>query len=166
MNPVAPIVVCYDGSDTARRAVRETGELFGSRQALVVTVWDPSLPYEAAMMSQGEPDMMTPLGPEMEFLDVEAAQAGEERLQARAHRTAHDGADLASSFGLEAEALVVADDRGNVAGAIVELARERDAAAIVIGSRGLSGLRARLEGSTSSAVLKRSSCPVVVVHDD
>jgi nucleotide-binding universal stress UspA family protein len=53
-----------------------------------------------------------------------------------------------------------------VAEAIVELARERRVAAIVIGSRGLTGLRARLEGSTSIGVLKRASCPVVVVHDD
>jgi nucleotide-binding universal stress UspA family protein len=36
---------------------------------------------------------------------------------------------------------------------------------VIVGSRGLSGLRARLEGSTSSAVLKRAACPVVVVHD-
>ena len=164
MNAVAPILIGYDGSDAARRAVRETAELFGSRQVLVVTVWDPSLPYEAAMMSPGELDTMAPVAPEI--LDVEAAQASEERLQAQAHRTAHDGGELAGSLGLAAEALVVADDRGNVAGAIVELARERDAAAIVIGSRGLSGLRARLEGSTSSAVLKHSSCPVVVIHDD
>ena len=164
MNAVAPILIGYDGSDTARRAVRETADLFGSRQALVVTIWDPSLPYEAAMMTPDGLDMMESMGPEM--LDVEAAQAGEERLQARAHRAANDGAELAKSLGLDAEALVVADDRGDVAGAIVELARERDVAAIVIGSRGLSGLRARLEGSTSNAVLKRSAFPVVVVHDD
>lgn len=164
MNAAAPILIGYDGSDTARRAVRETAELFGSRQALVVTVWDPSLPYEAAMASLGGPDMMLPVGPDL--IDVEEAQASEDRLQDRAHRTAHAGAELARSLGLNAEALVVADDRGNVAGAMVELARERDAAAIVVGSRGLSGLRARLEGSTSSAVLKHSSCPVVMVHDD
>jgi nucleotide-binding universal stress UspA family protein len=36
----------------------------------------------------------------------------------------------------------------------------------VVGSRGLTGLRARLEGSTSNAVLKHAPCPVVVVHDD
>jgi Universal stress protein family len=40
------------------------------------------------------------------------------------------------------------------------------AEAIVVGSRGLSGLRERLEGSTSNAVAKRASCPVVLVHDD
>jgi nucleotide-binding universal stress UspA family protein len=164
MNAVAPILIGYDGSDNARRAVRESAKLFGSQQALVVTVWDPSLPYEAAMVPAGEPDMMVPAG--LEILDGEAAQISEERLQARAHHTAHDGAELARSLGLDAEALVVADERGNVAGAMVDLAREREAAAIVIGSRGLSGLRAKLEGSTSSAVLKHSSCPVVVVHDD
>ena len=107
--------------------------------------------------------MRESVGPEM--LDVEAAQAGEDRLQARGHRAANDGAEPGKSLGLDAEALVVADDRGEVAGAIVELLRarcrrHRD------GSRGLSGLRARLEGSTSNAVLKRSAFPVVVVHDD
>jgi nucleotide-binding universal stress UspA family protein len=72
---------------------------------------------------------------------------------------------LAKSLGLQAEALAVADV-GHVADAIVELARERDVAAIVVGSRGLSGLRARLEGSTSNAILKHSPCPVLTVHDD
>ena len=39
-------MIAYDGSDTARRAVREAGKLFGSRQVLVVTVWEPALAYE------------------------------------------------------------------------------------------------------------------------
>lgn len=159
MNAAAPVLIGYDGSDAARRAVRDTAELFGSRPALVVTAWDPSLPYETAAMSPGVQEMPSPI-------DVEMAQVGEDRLRDQADRIAHDGAELAKSLGLQAEALVVADERGNVALAIVELARERDVAAIVVGSRGLSGLRARLEGSTSRAVLKHSECPVVVVHED
>ena len=63
-------------------------------------------------------------------------------------------------------ALIVLIATVNVTGAIVELARKRDVAAIVVGSRGLTGLRARLEGSTSNAVAKHASCPVVLVHDD
>jgi nucleotide-binding universal stress UspA family protein len=47
----------------------------------------------------------------------------------------------------------------------VDVAQKQSVAAIVVGSRGLSGLRARLEGSTSSAVLRHAACPVVVVHD-
>jgi nucleotide-binding universal stress UspA family protein len=57
-------------------------------------------------------------------------------------------------------------DAGTVAETIIELARERDVAAIIVGSRGLSGLRARLEGSVSMAVLKRSPFPVLTVHAD
>ena len=125
----------------------------------MVTAWDPSLPYQAAAMSPGVQEMPSPI-------DAEVVQVTEDKLRDQAHRIAHDGAELAKSLGLQAEALVVANERGNVAAAIVELARERAVAAIVVGSRGLSGLRARLEGSTSSAVLKHSSCPVVVVHED
>jgi nucleotide-binding universal stress UspA family protein len=57
-------------------------------------------------------------------------------------------------------------DEVHVADAIVGVASKRSVAAIVVGSRGLRGLRARLEGSTSNAVLKHAPCPVVVVHDD
>jgi nucleotide-binding universal stress UspA family protein len=46
------------------------------------------------------------------------------------------------------------------------MARQRGVAAIVIGSRGLTGLRARVEGSVSSGVVKHAACPVLVVHDD
>ncbi len=53
-----------------------------------------------------------------------------------------------------------------MADTIVGLAQKRGVAAIVVGSRGLKGLRARLEGSTSNAVLRHAPCPVVVVHDD
>jgi nucleotide-binding universal stress UspA family protein len=152
----APVLVAYDGSDPARRAIREAAGLFGSRQALVVTVWEPALDYETPA-----PDpmgMSLPVDPdEMERMD--------EGLQARAERTADAGAELAKSVGLQAEALAVLEER-DIADAIAEVARSRDVAVIVIGSRGLSGLRARLEGSTSNALLKRSPCPVLVVHDD
>jgi nucleotide-binding universal stress UspA family protein len=155
----APILIAYDGSDAARRAISETAELFGSRSVLVATVWEEGLAYSAAAMQTA--------GPELQPVPAdfgEAQKLGEE-LQARARRIAEDGAELARSAGLQAEAFAVAGEF-QVAEAIVELARERRVAAIVIGSRGLTGLRARLEGSTSSGVLKHASCPVVVVHDD
>jgi nucleotide-binding universal stress UspA family protein len=154
----APILIAYDGSDTARRAVREAGSLFGSRQALVVSVWEPGLAYETTMPTAG---LETPPVP----VDVEGAREVEEELHERARRTAQEGAELARSAGLQATGLAVADEV-HVADAIVGVARKRDVAAIVVGSRGLRGLRARLEGSTSNAVLKHAPCPVVVVHDD
>lgn len=159
MNSAAPILIGYDGSDTARRAVREAAELFGSRQALVVTVWEPGLLYETSVMT-ADP---TALGPEP--VDPAAALEVDDASKAHADRVAEEGAALAKSLGLQSEPVAVADE-GNVADAIVELARQRDVAAIVVGSRGVSGLRARLEGSTSNAVVKHASCPVVLVHDE
>jgi nucleotide-binding universal stress UspA family protein len=88
----------------------------------------------------------------------------DEALRGHAERVAHDGAELARSLGLDAEALAVVGVR-DIARTIVEAARERQAATIVVGSRGLSGLRARFEGSTSKDVVKHAPCPVVVVHD-
>ena len=160
MNAAAPILIGYDGSRTARRAVHEAAELLGSRPALVVTVWEPSLTYESAAM-ETDPMMGMPLPAE----DPALAQEVDDASQAHADRIAEEGAALAKSLGLKAEALAVTNER-NVAETIIELARKRGAAAIVVGSRGLSGIRARLEGSTSNAVAKHSSCPVVLVHDD
>jgi nucleotide-binding universal stress UspA family protein len=160
MTDAASILVAYDGSDTARRAISETAELFGPRSVLVATVWEEALAYSvAAMPTAGGADLQ-PLA-----ADFGEAQRVEQELQARARRIAEDGANLARSLGLQAEALAVAGD-SKVADALVELAHQRRVAAIVIGSRGLTGLRARLEGGTSSGVLKRASCPVVVVHGD
>lgn len=159
MSTASPILIGYDGSDTARRAVHEAAELFGSRRALVVTVWEPGLAYETSAMTAD------PAGQVPEPVDSAAAQVVDDASRAHADRVAEEGAALAKSLGLQAEALAVADE-GNVADAIVELAGKRDAAAIVVGSRGLSGLRARLEGSTSNAVAKHASCPVVLVHED
>jgi nucleotide-binding universal stress UspA family protein len=155
----APVLVAYDGSAAARRAISETAELFGSRPVLVTTVWEPALAYSS--IASPIPDAGLQAIP----MDMAEAQQLEEDLEARARRVAEDGAELARSAGLQAEAFAVAGD-ARAADAIVEAARNRSVAAIVIGSRGLSGLRARLEGSTSTGVVKNAPCPVVVVHDD
>ena len=159
MNAGAPVLIAYDGSETARRAVHDAAQLFRSRQALVMTVWEPGLAYGVGAM----PMDPTSLGPEP--VDPVAAREVDDASQAHADRVAEEGAELARSLGLRAEALSVADER-KVSDAIVELARKRGVAAVVVGSRGLSGLRARLEGSTSNAVAKHASCPVLLVHDD
>jgi nucleotide-binding universal stress UspA family protein len=153
-----PVLIAYDGSDTARRAVREAAKLLGPRHVLVVTVWEPALAYETELPAAG---LEMPAVP----VDIEGAHELEEELHQRARRTAQEGAELAQSVGLQAKGLAVADEV-DVADTIVGLARKRGVSAIVVGSRGLKGLRARLEGSTSNAVLKKAPCPVVVVHDD
>jgi nucleotide-binding universal stress UspA family protein len=152
-----PILVAFDGSDAARRAVAEAARLLRPRQMLVVTVWEPGLAFAA---TAGSPDVtMTPMVDPSVVLDVDR------ELEDSAKRVSRAGAEFARSLGAEAEPLAVAD-AGDIARTIITVAREHDSAAIVVGTRGLSGIRARLEGSTSKGILKHAPCPVIVVHED
>ena len=157
MNPDnGPTLIAFDGSAAARQAVAAAAELLKPRATLVLTVWEVGLAHAAVAPA---PDVaMTPA------VDPSAELKFDEVIRGRAERVADDGAELARSFGLDAEPLTMVEVR-DVARAIVEVARERKAAMIVVGSRGLSGLRARFEGSTSKGVVKRAPCPVFVVHD-
>ena len=47
---------------------------------------------------------------------------------------------------------------------IVDLAEELDAGLVVVGSRGLGGIRRALMGSVSDSVVRHAHCPVLVVR--
>jgi nucleotide-binding universal stress UspA family protein len=151
-----PILIAFDGSPAAREAVAAAARLLKPRRTIVVTVWDAGLAYATA---GSPPDVgMTPSVDPATVLNVDRA------LQEQAEQVSSEGANLARSLNLEAEPMAVVDV-GGVAQTILDLASEHQAVAIVVGSRGLSGLRARLEGSTSKAVSTRAPCPVIVVHE-
>jgi nucleotide-binding universal stress UspA family protein len=151
-----PTLIAFDGSPAARQAVAAVAALLKPRVTLVLTVWEAALAHAAVAVP---PDVgMTPT------VDPSTVLTVDEALRGHAERVANEGAELAKSLGLDAEPLAMADAR-DIARTIVEVARERNAATIVVGSRGLSGLRARFEGSTSKGVIKRAQCPVFVVHD-
>jgi len=154
------ILIAYDGSPAAREAVAQAGVLFAPRKAIVLTVWEPGL--SEFMLVPDATGMGTTMMPYDPSVIREVDRAGEDH----ANDIAHDGQALAQKAGLQAEAVVVRDIT-NTADAIVEMARERSAAAIVIGSRGLKGLRSKLLGSASGEVLRKAARPVVVVrHPD
>lgn len=130
----------------------------GSCQFLVVTVWEEGLAYVAPPTVQlNALETAPPVDPRV-AADLDRAEHQD------AERVSRHGADLARSLGVAADPLTVPATR-DAAHTILDLARERQAAAIVVGSRGLTGLSARLEGSTSKAVLKHAQCPVLVVHE-
>jgi nucleotide-binding universal stress UspA family protein len=54
---------------------------------------------------------------------------------------------------------------GGVAEEIVSLAEELDVGLIVMGSRGLGGIRRALMGSVSDLVVRHAHCPVLVVRE-
>jgi nucleotide-binding universal stress UspA family protein len=152
-----PALIAFDGSAAARQAVAAAAALLKPRPTLVLTVWEGALLHAAVAPP---PDVaMTPA------VDPSTMLTFDETLRGHAERVSNDGAELARSLGLDAQPLTMADV-GDIARTIAEAAREHRAAMIVVGSRGLSGLRARFEGSTSKGVVKHAPCPVVVVHDE
>jgi nucleotide-binding universal stress UspA family protein len=144
--PDRPVLLCYDASEDAKHAISEAGRLFGPGPALVLSVWQdaraiPSFAW-AAPMDFGEL--------------LEAARQGADRVAA-------EGAQAAEAAGFTATPLVV-ESLGPVWQRIVAVATERDVEAIALGSRGLSGVKAALIGSVSSAVVQHATCPTLVVH--
>jgi nucleotide-binding universal stress UspA family protein len=105
----------------------------------------------------------TGMGGTMMPYDPTVARDVERASEQHAQDVAQDGAGLAQAAGLDAQALTAADVAAP-ADAIVATAEQHEARAIVVGSRGLRGLKSKLLGSTSQELLQRSQRPVVVVR--
>jgi nucleotide-binding universal stress UspA family protein len=149
------VILAYDGSEPARAAVREAARVLAPRKALVVTIWEPALANAALMPSIAPGVEMAP--------DLGAAAEIERKAEDHAAALASEGVQLASSVGFEAESLVVPDEV-NVPETIAHVAAERGADVVAVGSRGLTGLKAALLGSTSQGLLQRCKMPVLVVR--
>ena len=131
-----PLILCYDGSTGAADAIRQAGALFTDSQALVLTVW---------------------LAPMVNNVELDRAAAD------RAGRLADEGARVAQAAGLQAEPLPV-KAQGAIWETIVETANRHDAGTIVMGSRGVTGIRAMLLGSVSNAVVHHAERPTLIVR--
>ncbi|MBS1892002.1 MAG: universal stress protein [Actinobacteria bacterium] len=144
-----PLILCYDGSEDAKRAIEHAGALFSGSHALVLTVWRSTTSLGSVGWSGAT------VMPNFAELDNAAFEAGATR--------ADEGVSLARRAGLEAEPLAVEAD-GPIWEAIVETADRRQAAVIVLGCRGLTGLRSILLGSVSGTVVHQAHRPTLVIH--
>ena len=151
------VVIGFDGSPTAERALREGGAILAPRQALVVVVWEAGL----ALLALENPTATVGLPPVP--IDLRGGLELEEAMRERAQRIARRGMEVAREVGLEAEGLAVADEL-TVAETLVRVARKRDAEALVVGTRGHGGLSKVLLGSTAEGVIRKAPCPVVVAR--
>ena len=146
------ILIAYDGSESADAAISAAGDLLGSASgdAVVLSVWEPLVDQALrAMRFGGRLPVMT---------DVTAVDAQSEE---QARQLAEHGARRAGEAGFEARPLWVADKRA-IADTIVDRAEELDVDLIVLGARGLTGIRAFL-GSVSNHVLQHAHRPVLVI---
>ena len=144
-----PIVVCYDGSRGAARAVDAAGTLFPGRPAIVLYVW-PSVAAQRIRITSVE--------------TVRDELIEEVRVAARreAAAVAEQGTSLARRAGLEARPLTVEVGDGT-ADAIVRVATKESAAAVVIGRPSRTRLGSLLPGSISRGVVDHCPLPVVVI---
>jgi nucleotide-binding universal stress UspA family protein len=142
---VQPVLICYDGSDSAAHSFGVAAELLSERTAVVVDVGPVVTGAENLGVLPGSGVATI----QKEYL--EAASEGASR-----------GAELARQAGFDAE------PRGELAcetwDGIRDVANDLDAAVIVIGSRGLRGVRELFE-SVSREVVEHSGRPVLIVPD-
>lgn len=143
------MLICYDGSNDARYAIEHAGQLLSGQPATILTVWDGL----AAVLTRAG----TGIG--VSALDFEAIDAASERA---ARDRAEEGARHARRAGLTAEPRV--RERGvTIWGTILDEAAAIDASVVVLGSRGLSGIKSLLLGSVSNALLQHADRPVIVI---
>ena len=151
-----PVVVAFDGSDESQAAVRAAASLFRDRLVLVVSIWEPGLAVALTASPDATGLSYPPPTPEQ-------IQAVDRAQHDHAASMAQSGARLVQERGGMAEALPVAESL-DVAETVVSIADQRDAAAVVVGSRGLGAVKSRLLGSTSRKVLHDTRRPVLVVR--
>src|SRR5262249_39912616 len=139
------ILICYDGSKDADRAIQAAAALLRARHAVVLDV-GPTLTTAESFAA------ISSVVPGTAFDDLNTSDA---------LTRAKVGAEHAREAGFTAEArATLSSPRWE---GIVDVADEIDAAVIVIGSRGLTGAREAFEGSVSHEVAEHAGRPVLIV---
>ena len=160
------MLLCYDGSEFAKRAIEESGTITGGGPAVVLTVFESV----GSMLLRHQPSEATELGRQFKEMSDDVVEDLDSSAAKRAERRAAEGAELAAKAGFEAQPLVcravskaAERDSATVWRTIVDVAAEHDAGVVVVGARGLSGAASALLGSVSHGLVHNSPRPVLVV---
>lgn len=139
-------VIATDGSDLAKRALdagldlaKATGDTVVIVTAWQIPVGDFGLPYASIATT--------------DLIDAERKVA---------ETTLSEAADRAKEVGVNVETEL---REGDAPGSICDVASERNARMIVIGSHGWGALKSALYGSVAGGVLRHAPCPVLMVPD-
>jgi nucleotide-binding universal stress UspA family protein len=151
------VLLATDGSGEAELATRTAVDLarMSGSELHVVHVLDapnPALLYPEYTSPEGAWTM--PDYPLEEDFQRRWEQLGRAVLDAEAER-------VRSAGGTVAQAHLATGDAPRE---IVHLAEDLDAGLVVMGSRGLGGIRRALMGSVSDAVVRHAHCPVLIVR--
>lgn len=132
------ILVAYDGSESAQRALEQTADLASNGSTVsVISVAEPLPQFGRAA------PMMLP-------------EEDEERR--------HELDDAKAALAAKGIVAAVVERKGDAATMIVDEAERESVDMIVMGTRGLNTTRRWLMGSVSSRVVQHAPCNVLVVR--
>jgi nucleotide-binding universal stress UspA family protein len=147
------ILIGYDGSADAQAAIDRAGSLMPGSEATVLVIWETIL---ETMTRNGS------LGMSLGFIGGDGGSDADGAMEKAALDTAIEGAQRATAAGLVGQPRI-AHRHDDIAAAILAVAADVDAEAIVLGTRGLSGVKSLMLGSVSHAVLHHADRAVLVV---
>lgn len=142
------IVICYDGSESARRAVGVAHSVLGHRPAVLLHVWNPPEQLLADSFSTHGG------GPSLAELEASSREWAE--------HVADQGYQLARHAGFAVETRVERAGE-SVWKTVLDTADELEAEVVVVGTRGTTAVQSALLGSTSNAIVHHSRRPTLVV---
>lgn len=153
------ILLATDGSDDAAYATEAAVELSKKTDSELHVVYVGRDAYSEALLypeatepgwaEQEDPALIEELGTQFEQMARRVLDAEAEKVRAAGGAVAQAHLRM-----------------GTAAAEISELAEELGAGLVVVGSRGLGGLRRALMGSVSDSVVRHAHCPVLVVRKE
>jgi len=144
------ILICYDGSPSARRAVEVAANTLGGTPAVLLDVWNPPERIIADAFGIGEHEHAIPY---KRLEDLSRQRAGE---------VLADGLTLAEQLKLSVTSRLERDD-STVWKTIIRVADELTSEVIVCGTHGSAAVESDLLGSVSNALAHHSRRPVLIV---
>jgi nucleotide-binding universal stress UspA family protein len=149
------ILICYDDSDCARRALALAHQMLRDRPAILLHVYRaPDAVLADAFSTRGSDPTGGPVS--QDRLESLAARRAREVLDAGMAMASELGADL------EVQAREAPSD-GSVWRAILDVADEVDAELIITGTRGRTAVGDSPLGSISGGLVHHSRRPVLIV---
>lgn len=145
LNLFKNILVAYDGSEKSKEALIKANEIATNEtdcHVHIVTVWQP---LSDVMMGS---DMYMAY---QEFIETSKNEANQKLETAKS---------LTENIADQRTALLI---EGHPASEIICYAKQNDIDLIIIGSRGLSGLKKWILGSVSYHVVQEADCAVLVI---
>lgn len=146
------MLIAYDGSPQARRAMEYAARLLRPRHVEILTAWEPLHRTAARASSMSG----------MHQADWVAGAEADDPAYSRARDTCRAGVELAESMGLQARAHMV-ESATAIWSAIVDAAQELRPDVIVTGTKAVTGIRSLWQTSTADNVVHNAGIPVFIV---